>query len=210
VPIAIFLSLCLTLWPLSATFSGGHTSALSSGVRDLALQLSPERTQYVVGQPVRVNFEIRNESGHDIYVGRRIPINNNWPQHIEIWLEDRNGTRCPGLLVAGEPARPNPGQELSSAISERYLQLPAGYRYGAVITIDEYVAQCISKPGKYKIRAKYVSLDMPASLASFNPALASSNDLSTLSDKDWHGEVDATPVSVEIVKRLVQRPTPPN
>lgn len=166
----------------------------------IKLTLRVNHPKISANQPLTIRFEILNESGHDLYVCRRILENSNWPCDLEIWIEDMDGKRYGPPRTAGAQGRTDSSETVAEAISKWYFLLPNDYSYGSTTTLASPSGHDLKlKPGKYKIRAKYVSLNLGDSLGWFNAALSKAGGIANLHDREWSGEVEALPVPVEIV-----------
>ena len=185
---------------LPSSLRGRRRSLPSSAADDVVLQLCVSKRRSLVGDPVNVRFEIWNRSGHDLYLCRSFSVNGNAPCNVEIRIQDKNGK---GSIwqTAGEPAVRGFPQEVSEALSKWFVVLPSSYSYGSNVNIDDAMSPSIKTPGRYKITATYTSQRLRDSLAWFNPAFANSEEAAKLSDQQWHGEVEAVPLWIEITDR---------
>lgn len=169
-----------------------------SGQGCIGARLKVDHPRIAVAQPLVVHFEISNESGHDLYVCRKILVNSNWPCNLEIWIEGPDGKRYMTARTAIAQGRTDTSETVSDVMSKSYFLLPADYSYGSTITLNSSYGLNL-KPCKCKIRAKYVSLNLQDSLGWFNAHLSDSADIPKLRDREWSGEVEAVSVPIEIV-----------
>lgn len=163
----------------------------------LRLRLSIAKQKYGVGEPILVKVELSNDGREPIFVGSQIPVNETWIYRLTLGIDDEDGNSSPGLWGGRFVAPPDPKDSFASALAKAWIALPAGYSYGTTIEIDSDMFEFLKKPGRYRLRAKYVSLGMDVPLY-YNAVAKKPEEMAKLPFAGWKGETEGNSLWIEI------------
>lgn len=134
------------------------------------------------GAPVRVRVELQNNGQDDFIVGERLlPILNAWT-YIVLDIVDSAGHPLQGASMTVEMP--------SSARNGSWTRIAPGHYYGIEYELDTRYYPALNHPGRYKLRAKYISKggNTPAS-----------PDWQVPSFKVWEGEITSNTVTITVL-----------
>lgn len=139
-----------------------------------------------------VRVEVRNVGSERIFVPSEI---GRGFSKVQFWWEESEGKGLLGIANSVDRIGP-PHEDFLKLLVENWVVLPPGYSYENSVDASSNVAE-LPKPGRYRIRAKYVAYDMNSTSLN-NPRGAYLDRISSLPFPAWKGEVECDPVWIEI------------
>ena len=148
----------------------------------LELHILIGRRTFRVGESITIRVELVNVGREDVFVGRSLDPIANAPSYVKLHFEDKHGNIFPGEELTVDFSQ--------DAINQWWIPVEAGNYYGTEIKIDNTSYPFLSTPGKYLIRATYVSKGgvTPANVKWRIPAY-----------RVWKGELHSNSVWIEIL-----------
>ena len=170
-----------------------------AGPPKIEFRLSLAKRSFALGSPVRATVQIVNRSRETVLVPSEF---NGLVSHIDVWLEDANGRPLPATSGALDTwGRRN--EDFCGLLLMHWLPLAPGHSYGRTMEITPQVYVAAKKPGRYRVRARYVSRGLRD--ATHNNPLADHQDkIARLPFQDWEGKIESNAVWIEIISPYEQ------
>jgi hypothetical protein len=154
----------------------------------LELTVAIPKSTFPVAERIPVYVKLTNKSDHEVLVGRYLTPLQNAPSSLQLIVEDTTGRISPGPIIYIEVN--------AKAVQAWWLGLPPSHSYGFDQWLDEKSYPVLDKPGKYCIRAIYVSSG--TKLVSDNTSNLDKQKRSPAKSNVWKGELRSSPVCVDI------------
>lgn len=138
----------LFVFLLAPALSGGGQVPASNDEK-LELRLSAPQATYRVGEPVHLRLELHNTGDRYVFVGITMAPILNAPSYVVLEFQDKKGNSHPDEGLRGELSR--------DSINQWWVRVAPGHYYGVQIELNGISHPFLSRPGTYRIRAKYIS-----------------------------------------------------
>jgi ribosomal protein S28E/S33 len=152
-------------------------------VTDLQLRIIVLTPTVKSGEPLKVRIELKNDGKDEVVVARNLVGPTNGPAYLALEFEDENGKKYeePALLAWMSLEHRN----------DWWTQIAPGHYYGVENSLDDASCECLKKPGRYKLVARYISkggLTPPSREDWYIPAR-----------EVWKGEIVSNSVAFEVL-----------
>jgi hypothetical protein len=170
----------------------------------IELHLSLARKSFPLGTPVKATVQIANRGSETIFVPNEIHLSGGFASMLDVWLEDARGRPLLSSSGAADGWGRGTAADFCKAVVENWAALPPGHFYGRAIdlTADVYIA--VKVPGRYRMRARYISNGMN-SASQDNPLAGQQEKIAALPFMDWKGEIESNPIWIEITSPAGRR-----
>lgn len=181
---SVLLTFLIAIGAASApTASNGHARTTAATQPPISFTLRAIRDRvFVGGAPARVRIEMQNNGTADFIIGEDFLPITNASTYVLLDLTDSHGQSEPaaGITVYA----PFPAQNAS------WTRIAAGHFYGLELDLDPEDYPALSRPGRYKVTATYVSKggNTPAS-----------PDWQVPSHKVWEGKIVSNSIWIEVL-----------
>ena len=160
----------------SSSFSQSSTAEASS----LQLHLSAEQTRFRIGETIPLRIEIENLGTQDVFIANYTDA----PSSLLLSIRDVSGKVYPDEEMSGS--------HIQSAFNEWWTRVSVLHFYGINQKINTTSHPFLTKQGKYRITAKYVSKGgkTPANVQWGIPSYTV-----------WAGEIESNMIEIEVLPR---------
>jgi len=187
----IFLPTATSLTAVFANTTQSDKSTVHTEPQ-IDIHLSALKRSYLEKRPVMVRVEIRNIGRERIFVPSEI---GRGFSDLEFWWESSKENDGQGIRGAADRSGP-PHEDFTKLLLENWIVLPPGYSYSTSIDASIDVDQ--PRPGRYRVKTRYTVSEMDSKSMN-NPLGAYLEKIPSLPFQAWKGEVESSPISIEIV-----------
>lgn len=199
-----------SLFLLLFCFAAGSTGIANPQVpqkasKQIEVKLLPKTKVLHVGEVLEVQVEIWNVGSQEIFIEKTVhQLCADSPLSLTLELGPPLKPR-PGHGCAADCAD-NPKEDFTSRLVERWIPLPAGHFYGAVVRMDPDFFPQLETPGRWRLGGKYESSgDLSHSFCAISPMPLNPEQIAKLPYKGWQGKEEANKVWIEVLPK--GRPT---
>jgi hypothetical protein len=166
---------------------------------ELLVQLSLDQQRYEVGERIRVDVRVENQSGQPLVVSNLISEVDNSEGYVAFKLTDRAGhDQPPQTRLVGDSFAPFPQKPDWRTVLGRWLVLHPKDSITSHLELDKAMFPCLTKPGKYEISATYSSAGLSFGLNYAKLGLTA-QDVASLPLRSWAGKAHSNSVWVTVV-----------
>jgi hypothetical protein len=167
--------------------------------KQIEVKLSPRTKVINVGEALEVQVEIWNVGRQEVFIEKTV---HELCAHSPLLLTLELGPPLkpgPGYGCAADCAD-NPNEDLTSRLVRRWIPLPAGHFYGAVVRMDPDSFPQLQTPGRWRLGGKYESSgDLSTSICALSPIPLNPEQIAKLPYKGWQGKEEANSVWIEVL-----------
>jgi hypothetical protein len=167
--------------------------------RQIEVRISAKSKIIRAGQPLELRVEIRNVGGAQLFIEKDIyePCSHS-PLTLSL---DLGPPLKPGLGGWGCAADciDDPKQSFANRLVERWISLPAGHFYGALVSIDPDFFPELKTPGRWRLRGKYSSGGDLTSSICLSPVPLDRHLTDALPYRAWKGQEETNVVWIRVL-----------
>jgi len=167
--------------------------------RQIEVRISAKSRVIKAGQPLELRVEIRNVGNAELFIEKDIyqPCSHS-PLTLSL---DLGPPLKPGLerLACAADCIDDPKVSFANRLVERWISLPAGHFYGAVVSIDPDFFPELKTPGRWRLRGKYSSGGDLTSSICLSPVPLDRHLTDALPYKAWKGQEETNVVWIRVL-----------
>ena len=167
--------------------------------KQIQVKVSPKTRVVKAGEALEVQVEIWNVGSQEVFIEKTIhQLCAYSPLLLTLELGPPLKTGQGHGCVAD--CADNPEEDLTSKLVRRWIPLPAGHFYGAVVRMDPDSFPQLQTPGRWRLGGKYeASGDLSTSICAISRTPLNPEQAAKLPYKGWQGKEETNRVWIEVL-----------
>jgi hypothetical protein len=176
----------------------GNPQAPEKDNKKIEIRISPMTKVIKVGETLDVRAEVKNVGSKPLFIeGTIYELCAYSPLSLHLDLGPPLKSQVRWLCAAD--CVDEPKASFATRLVERWILLPVGNTYGAVLHLDPDSFPQLKTPGRWRLRGKYRSGGDLSSSICLSPVPLDPQQIEKLPYKAWQGEQDTNVAWIEVV-----------
>jgi hypothetical protein len=168
--------------------------------KQIEVKISPKTRVVNAGEALEVQVEIWNVGSQQVFIEKTVHELFSYSPltlRLELGPPLKPGEGHNGAADCAD----NPKEDFTSRLVRRWIPLPAGHFYGAVVRMDPDSFPELQTPGRWRLRGEYGSNgDLSSSVCVFHRTPLDPELVARLPYKAWQGKEETNTVWINVLR----------